>query len=710
MRLSYRTISSKKVLPGKTSPLGATLRKNGVNFAIYSKDADEVLLCLFKTAEGMPQDTIPLVKNPENIWSIFVPGLKAGQLYGYKIKGKYDPAQGFRFNKYKLLIDPYAKALTHKAINQSNLFLAFDEQSPLADLAMDKRDNAEIVPKCIVIDDTFPWQNDKSPNIPFEELLIYEVHLRGFTAHPSSRVKHRGTYLGFIEKIPYLKDLGINAVEFLPVHEYYIRDQLLNDGLTEYWGYNTIAFFAPEYGYSSMASLGCQVQEFKTLVRELHKAGIEVILDVVYNHTGEGNELGPTLCFKGIDNRTYYCLEGTPKEPYRKYKNDTGCGNTLMAENPIVTNLVLDSLRYWVKEMHVDGFRLDLAPVLAKVKGGFSKTSPFFDAVSKDPILKNVKMIAEPWDLTTYQVGNFPIGWSEWNGRFRDTGRRFLLCENGQIADFALRVTGSPDLYRANERSPHNSINFMTCHDGFTLRDLYSYNQKHNESNGENNKDGSDYNVSWNCGVEGNTPDPNIIRLRKQLVKNALCYLYFSLGTPMLLGGDEFMRTQQGNNNAYCQDNEISWFHWDFIRNNFDILEFTKKAIAFRKKHKVLNRHRFLSEKSSSADDVPDILWFGKNLDRPNWNDPQLKTLCYQLDSKENSRKSDSYYLFFIFNPDVNAQTILLPQNRGKKWHRVVDTSLPTGEDFVKPNEERLLEDQNQYQIYGRSVAVLIKK
>ena len=442
--LKHKT--DKTISAGKYFPLGATLTEKGVNFAIYSKNATEVFLLLFDRADGEPTDIIKLENRTKYIWHACIHGLKGEQLYGYKIRGDFSPAYGMRFNENKLLIDPYAKALTGKVKNRDNLLLPYDPHSPLKDLSLDKRDNTPSVPKSIVVDDHFEWQGDVYPDIPFQELIIYEVHLKGFTAHSSSGVKNPGTYLGFIEKIPYLKDLGINAVEFLPLQEFYVDDLLLAKGLTNYWGYNTIGFFAPELSYSTKRYPGCQVNEFKILVRELHRAGIEIIMDVVYNHTGEGNELGPAFCFRGVDNPTYYCLTGTSTEPYRYYMNYTGCGNTLNFTNAHVIRLVMDSLRYWVEVMHVDGFRFDLASVLGRRDGFFQKSASFFDAISQDPVLNRVKLIAEPWDIGTYQVGNFPVDWSEWNGRFRDTMRRFGKGDGGQVKDLGWRLTGSADL------------------------------------------------------------------------------------------------------------------------------------------------------------------------------------------------------------------------------------------------------------------------
>ena len=703
--------TDKKLSPGKFYPLGATPTGNGVNFAIYSQTATEVYLLLFEEVGGQPTDTIRMENRTRFIWHTLVHGLKAGQLYGYKMRGEYNPASGTRFNEHKLLMDPYAKALTGKFRNVDNLLLSYDPNCPEKDRVMDHRDNTQIVPLSIVMEDGFDWEGDAHPDIPPERLIIYEVHLKGFTAHPSAKVRHPGTYLGFGEKIPYLKDLGINAVEFLPLQEFYVEDSLLNQGLTNYWGYNTIGFLAPESSYSSGSFPGCQVSEFKTLVRELHKAGMEVILDVVYNHTGEGNELGPTLSFKGIDNLTYYCLSGSPDAPYCSYMNYTGCGNSLNLAHPHVIRFVMDSLRYWVEVMHVDGFRFDLASVLGREGGFFRNSASFFDAISQDPVLNRVKLIAEPWDLGTYQVGNFPIDWSEWNGKFRDTMRKFGKGDVGQIQDLGWRLTGSADLYADDGRSAYNSINFITCHDGFTLKDLVSHNNKHNEPNQEGNRDGTDANYSWNCGVEGETDDPRIVRLRKQLVKNLFCYLFFSSGTPMTLGGDEFMRTQKGNNNAYCQDHEISWFDWELTQRNSDILQFFKKAIVFTKRFTVLQRRKCFLDASMEASDSPQITWFGKDLQRPRWDDPELRTLCFQLEEGQGKLAAEGGLLLIILNADPSLQYVQIPPPQtGFKWHRVIDTSLESGQDFLDSGQEIALDPPDHYLVNPRSTVVLLGK
>jgi len=704
--LTHKT--SKKLSAGKHYPLGATPVEGGVNFAIFSRHAQEVFLLLFDRAASEPTDVICLEHCTRFVWHVFVEGLAPGQLYGYKIRGPHDPERGLRFNEHKLLMDPYARALTGKFKNINNRLLAYDPAAPEQDLSRDQRDNTRLVPKSIVIDNRFDWQGDAHPDIPLPQLIIYEAHLRGFTMHASSGVQHPGTFLGFIEKIPYLTELGINAVEFLPLHEFYVEDFLIERGLTNYWGYNTLGFFAPESSYGTGRFPGCQVQEFKTMVRELHRAGIEVILDVVYNHTGEGSELGPTICFRGIDNPTYYCLTGAEDQPARGYLNYTGCGNSLNVANPACMRLVMDSLRYWVQEMHVDGFRFDLATALGREAGRFEKSASFFDAICQDPVLNRVKMIAEPWDIETYQVGNFPVDWSEWNGKFRDTMRRFVKGDAGQLKDLGFRLTGSADLYGDDGRHPYNSINFITCHDGFTLHDLVSYNQKHNEANAEDNRDGSADNASWNCGAEGTTEDSAIKQLRTQQIKNFICCLLFSAGTPMLLAGDECLRTQQGNNNAYCQDNELSWFNWNLVRSHADILGFCRRAIAFRRRYPVLQRCRFFLGQDLDGNNVPDIDWFGPDLRKPAWDDAEQRTICYQLDGRETSIAQADYLLFVILNAAPEPTQVQLPQPEGKAWFRIVDTSLPPGEDFLAPEQEARSRVRQSYAAKARSVVVLL--
>jgi len=706
MKIELNQTTNRLLSGGSDSPLGATPNESGTNFTVYSQHAEAVYLLLFDGVNRDPTDIIGLEKSHHHIWHIFVHGIGPDQLYGYKVRGRHDPGNGYRFNEHKLLIDPYAKALSG-TIRDDDRNLS----SPSKDLSLETRDNTHIVPKSIVVkDNTFLWQGDEPPNTSMEDLVIYEVHLKGFTAHASSGVSWPGTYLGFIEKIPYLKDLGITAVEFLPIFEPCMRYGLTQKGLVDYWAYNTIGFFAPAFGYSSRRHPGCQIEEFKTLVRELHREGIEVILDVVYNHTGEGNELGATVCYRGIDNPTYYRLQGPKTHPHRFYQDFTGTGNTFNIEHPRVQHLVFDSLRYWVKEMHVDGFRFDLAPVLGLKNGAYHVDAPFFKVISQDPVLSRIKLIAEPWDATTNQMGNFPTGWLEWNGKFRDTVRRFLIGQPGQIRDLGWRLTGSQDLFQHNGRTPLHSINFISCHDGFTLHDLYTYNNKHNEHNFEDNRDGADENKSWNCGIEGRTDREEIMDLRTRMMKNAICLLVFSLGTPMILGGDEFGRTQEGNNNAYCQDNDMSWFDWTLLKRNADLFQFTQKAIAFRKHHPVLRKPTYFQGRDMNENRMHDIQWYGKNTDPLNWENPSNKLICYLLDGSESPAESGNDYLFFILNSDKQFHNIKIPHVDSMDWYRVVDTNLKHPGDFANPGKELPLSNANIYQAMARSVIVLLAR
>jgi isoamylase len=680
MTLEHRT--TRAVTPGTFHPLGATPTVEGTNFALYSKHATEVFLELFDEVAGPPTDVIRLAHRMRHVFHAAVDGVRAGQLYGYRVRGPYEPKRGHRFNEHKLLIDPYAKAIAGTARNEDNLLLGYEAASPLHDLSFDTRDDAHLVPKAIVVDDAFDWQGDAPPMIPFEEMVIYEVHLKGFTAHSSSGVSSPGTYLGFIEKIPHLVELGVNVVELLPLHQRMVADFLTKQGLTNYWGYDTLGYFAPESAYRASPRPGAEVEELKTLVRELHRHGIEVILDVVYNHTAEGSELGPTLSLRGIDNATYYELTGPPDEPGRFYMNWAGCGNSLELAKSHVIRFVMDSLRYWATVMHVDGFRFDLASVLGRTQGVFQQAASFFDAVAQDPVLSRVKLIAEPWDLATYQVGNFPIDWSEWNGKFRDTVRKFEKGDPALVPDLASRVSGSSDLYGHGGRQPYNTINFVTCHDGFTLWDLVSYNAKQNAANLEDNRDGTNDNASWNSGAEGPTDDPAIARLRRQRAKNLMIQLLFSAGTPMLLGGDELLRTQRGNNNAYCQDNDVSWFDWTARDRNADFFGFVKSAIAFTKRYPALQRKTFFSGIDANLDQFVDLRWYGFDLDDPRWGDPELRTIAFLLDGAENATAGD-YLLFIIHNASWHPMTIRIPApGPTRSWRRVVDTSLPT-DDFI---------------------------
>jgi glycogen operon protein len=690
-------MTTPQVLPGRWYPLGATPGPDGCNFALHSAEATRVELVLFDRPDGPAVVTIRLPACTRNVWHGFVSGIAAGQLYGYRVHGPFDPSRGQRFNPAKLLIDPWARALAGRVRNEDSLLLAYDAESPARDLSMDLRDDAAQVPKAIVVDDSaFDWQGDTPPDLPFESLVIYEVHVKGFTAHASSGVAAPGSYLGFIDKIPYLRSLGVNAVELMPVHAHVDDDFLLARGLSNYWGYNTIAFQAPEPAFGSGRRPGIEVEEFKMLVRELHRAGIEVILDVVFNHSAEGSELGPTLSLRGIDNRGYYDLCGPGEAPARYYTNLSGCGNTLAATQPATIRLIMDSLRCWTEVMHVDGFRFDLAAVLGREAGGYDRSGALFDAIAQDPVLHRVKLIAEPWDLGAYEVGNFPVDWSEWNGRFRDTVRRFWRGDAGQLADLGWRLTGSADLYADDGRSAYNSINFSACHDGFTLHDLLAYERKHNDANLEGNRDGSDDNLSLNCGVEGPSADPVVIALRRRLAKNHFCILLLSMGTPMLLAGDEFLRSQQGNNNAYCQDNAISWFDWDQAEAEAGgMRRFVRLLIAFRQDCAAVARRR--------ADlDAQEIRWFGVDGAAPRWDDPQACTLCLQL-----AGGGAHGTLILLHAGDWLQNVVLPPADDGWRWQRVVDTSLPDGQDIVEPRHEVPLDPAEEYLVNARSTVVL---
>src|SRR5712692_1869947 len=578
---------------GQPYPLGATWDGTGVNFSLFSQNATKVELCLFDGPNGNRE--IARIRMPEQtdqVWHVYLPGIRPGQLYGYRVHGSYEPQVGHRFNPAKLLLDPYAKAIAG-TIRWSDALFGYTV-GHADDLSCDERDSAGGLPKCVVVDPAFNWGNDAYPRTPWHKTLIYELHVKGFTSrHLDVPQQMQGTYAGLTcpEVIDYLHSLGITAVELMPVHQFVADKHLLDKGLTNYWGYNSIGFFAPEARYTSSGIRGQQVVEFKTMVKVLHSEGIEVILDVVYNHTGEGNQLGPTLCFRGIDNAAYYRLMPDNQRYYLDY---TGCGNTLDMTHPRTLQLIMDSLRYWVLEMHVDGFRFDLASALARELHAVDRLGAFFDIIHQDPVLSQAKLIAEPWDLGEggYQVGNFPVLWAEWNGEYRDTVRRFWKGDGGLVGTVAYRLTGSSDLYERSGRRPYASINFVTAHDGFTLSDLVSYNEKHNEANGEDKRDGSNENLSWNCDVEGPTDDPAMLTLRAQQQRNFLATLLLSQGVPMLVAGDERGRTQQGNNNAYCQDNEVSWMDWTLDRPRRDLLEFTQQLIRLFHQHPVLRRRK----------------------------------------------------------------------------------------------------------------------
>ena len=679
-----------KTFRGYSYPLGATWTGDGVNFAIFSQHATGVGLCLFDSINDTEENVrIPVKERTDFVWHVFLPDARPGQLYGFRVSGPYDPERGLRFNTSKLLLDPYAKAISG-AVNWADEMFGYVIGDKKEDLTQDFRDNAWGAPKSIVIDAGFDWQGDKRPAVPLHESVIYEVHVKGF-----SKLWHelpeqlRGTYAGLGSQlaIDYFKKLGVTALELLPVHTH-SDDKLLADrGLTNYWGYNTIGFFAPHGEYSSSGQMGQQVAEFKAMVRSLHAAGIEVILDVVYNHTGEGNHLGPTLCFRGIDNPAYYWLQ--PENP-RFYLDFTGTGNTFNLLHPRTLQLVTDSLRYWVLDMHVDGFRFDLASTLARDHSGFDRLHPFFQVIQQDPVLSQLKLIAEPWDVGEggYQVGNFPVSWSEWNGKYRDSVRSFWKGDEGRIGEMAYRLTGSPDVYEHDDRRPYASINFVIAHDGFTLTDLVRYNEKHNELNGDDNRDGDNNNLSWNCGVEGPTDDPQINALRDRQRRNFLTTLFLSQGVPMLCGGDECGRTQNGNNNAYCQDNEISWFHWHRGDEQNQLFEFTRKLIRLRKEHPVFRRPKFLKGRRIPGSEIRDVMWFtpgGTQMTEEEWTSPFVRCLGMLLSgdatdvlNSEGESVRDATFLLLI-NAHYEAIPFVLPGQEHLEWQLILDTNDPGG-------------------------------
>src|SRR6202030_923869 len=591
-------------------PLGATWMGNGTNFALFSGSATSVDLCLFESLDARQEKVrVPMMEQTEQVWHVFLPDVRPGQLYGFRVAGPYYPSRGLRFNSSKLLLDPYAKAIAGDVKWTDEMF-GYVIGDKLEDLMQDFRDDAWGVPKSVVVDLAFDWQNDRPPRTSKDESVIYEVHVKGFTQRmPDVPENLRGTYagLGSPAAVNYLKELGVTAVELLPVHAHIDDKVLIDRGLTNYWGYNTIGFFAPHGAYASSGQTGQQVTEFRNMVKNLHAARIEVILDVVYNHTAEGNHLGPTLCFRGVDNIASYRL--LTEDP-RFYLDFTGTGNSLNLLHPRTLQLVMDSLRYWVSEMHVDGFRFDLATTLGRSEVGFDKYHAFFKAIQQDPILSKAKMIAEPWDVGDggYQVGGFPTGWSEWNGKYRDAVRSYWKGDEGKIGEIAYRLTGSPDLFQHDGRRPDASVNFVTSHDGFSLNDLVSYNEKHNEANGDENRDGEGNNLSWNCGVEGPTDDPKIDISRRRQRRNFLTTLFLSQGVPMLLGSDEWGRTQKGNNNAYCQDNEISWFNWERDERQKRLFDFTKKLIQLRREHPVFRRSKFFRGRRVREAEIKDVM------------------------------------------------------------------------------------------------------
>ena len=705
---------------GNPLPLGATVLAEGVNFSIFSRHAYSVSLILFDSAESKsPRGEICLDKGKNktgDIWHCFVRGLKPGVAYLYRVDGPYMPERGLRFNSNKTLLDPYAKALTDLSGWDMKDSLAYNPTEDSLDLSYSYVDDIRAKPRCVVVDDRFDWQGDRPINYPLRFSVLYETHVRGFTRNPNAGVEHPGTFRGVIEKIPFLKDLGVTSLELLPIQEFY-EGELFNINprtgktLVNYWGYSTVAFFAPKGSYSSDRSPGGQVREFKEMVRELHKAGIEVILDIVFNHTAEGSERGPTFGFRGLDNPIYYTLN----ENRRYYQNYSGCGNTMNCNHPVVRTLIIDCLRYWVVDMHVDGFRFDLGSILGRDQNGrLMENPPTLERIAEDPILSNTKIIAEAWDAGgAYQVGWFPGGrWAEWNDRFRDDMRQFWRGDPHKIRDLATRLSGSSDLYLRDGRKPFHSINFITSHDGFTLRDLVSYNGKHNWENGESNRDGGDNNYSNNYGYEGPSANTAIEEIRERQQKNFFSALMVSLGTPMILGGDEIGRTQGGNNNAYCQDSEISWYDWSLLEKNSRLYRFVKEIIAFRRRHPGFMRPEFYTGREGNYNAIPDISWFNEKGGTLDW-EKTGQCLALRMDGSKADilADQDDNDFFIMFNGGVKPANFKVCESlEGKQWFRAVDTGLPSPEDILPPGNEKPLDSSGFYRLRERSMAILISK
>jgi glycogen operon protein len=709
-----------KTWPGQPYPLGATWDGSGVNFALFSENATEVELCLFDGPGGEQETRIQMTEQTDLVWHIYLPEVRPGQFYGYRVHGPYAPHEGHRFNPAKLLRDPYAKAFDG-VIQWDDALFGYVIGHPDEDLSKDDRDSAPYSPKSIVMDSAFSWGDDAPPRTPWDRTIIYEVHVKGFSRlHPNVPERLRGTYAGMVSPamLDHLLSLGITAVELMPVHQFIHDRHLVERGLSNNWGYNTIGFFAPHATYASQSDRGQQVGEFKTMVKTLHREGIEVILDVVYNHTAEGSHMGPTLSFRGIDNASYYRLVADNRRFCFDY---TGTGNTLNVRNPHVLQFLMDSLRYWVQEMHVDGFRFDLAATLARGLHEVDKLGAFFDIIHQDPVISQVKLIAEPWDLGEggYQVGNFPVRWTEWNGEYRDAIRRFWKGDEGQTASVAYRLTGSSDLYERTGRRPYASINFVTVHDGFCLLDLVSYNDKHNEANGEGGHDGSDNNMSWNCGVEGPTDDPSILAIRERQQRNFLATIFFSQGVPLLLAGDEIGHTQKGNNNTYCQDNELTWLDWKLNRPRKKLLEFTRFLIQLRKQHPVLRRRSFLRGRTMRDPNLRDVHWLrpdGKEMRGEDWDDAHSRCIGMILagdaideaDERGSAIVDDT--MLVILNAHFEAIPFHLPPflldgqsgSSEGNWELVMDTR------FTRRGKDVHLQPGDSYELEARSMALFI--
>ena len=700
-----------RVWPGEPYPLGATWTGVGVNFAVFSAHATKVELCLFDASDATKEVArIVLPEQTDQIWHAFLPDARPNQLYGYRVHGPYEPTAGHRFNPNKVVMDPYAKSVA-RTIRWADEMFGYVVGHRDADLSFDDRDNASFAPIAAVVDPAFTWGDDRPPRTPWHDTVIYEMHVRGFSIqHPDIPQALRGTYEALTTEaaLEHLKKLGVTAVEVMPVH-HHARDRYLEEkGLTNYWGYNSYGYFAPERRFAASKTPAGAVREFKRMVRALHQADLEVILDVVYNHTPEGNQMGPTLSLKGIDNASYYRLAS---ENPRYYMDFTGCGNTLNMQSPQVLQLIMDSLRYWVLEMHVDGFRFDLASALARELYEVDRLGAFFDIIHQDPVLSQVKLIAEPWDLGAggYQVGNFPVLWTEWNGKYRDTVRRFWRGDGGTVSELATRLAGSNDLYARSGRQPYASINFITAHDGFTLHDLVSYNEKHNEANGEDNRDGENNNLSWNCGVEGPTDDPEIKALRERQKRNFLATMMLSQGVPMLSHGDELGRTQQGNNNAYCQDNEISWIDWNLDEEKRSLLNFTSKLIHLRHTQPVLRRRKYFQGRSIRGGDVSDVAWLapdGHEMTDEAWNADFVRSLGMLLNGSaidevdERGQPIIGDTILVLLNAHSDKVPFTLPPlESSQQWRRVFDTCEAHGPD-------RIYRPQGRYPLEGRSVAV----